>query len=95
MPKPNIRGGERTKRAAAGTAFLILILYLWLALEANKLTGFYRLILIIPLYLMALTFLESFFSYCVLKDRKSMLSLKIYLSALAIAALLSLVLIFI
>ncbi len=93
--KPNITQKQRLKRLAAGFVFIILVFYFWLVLEVNSLSSLYRLVLIIPIYLAALSFLESFFSYCVLKKKTSKVSMKIHLISLLVAAIIAVIAVFV
>ena len=88
--KENIDFKGRLKRFATGLFFALLALYFWLTLEANSLKGFYRLVLVIPLFGAILSFLEVRFCYCVLKDRRSRESVKLYSIAIVVSIVVAL-----
>lgn len=94
MIKPNINAKGRLKRVVTGFVFIVVAFYFWFTLEVNKLAGLYRLVLIIPLYVAVLSFAESFFSYCVLKDRRSRISVKIHAFSFVMAAVISVISVF-
>lgn len=94
MPSPNINQKERVNRAIAGAVFALAALYFWLALEVNKLAGLYRLVLIVPVYLAILTFIESFLGHCVLKNKRSATSFRIHMISFFAAAVISAISVF-
>lgn len=56
---------DRIKRAAAGTALILFSLWLLYELVVSGAPYFFRLLLIIPLYLSFLTIYEAIFGFCV------------------------------
>lgn len=95
MAKPNLDFKGRIKRVASGAFFIVLTLYFCLILKVNNLSGFYRLVLIIPIYLAALSFLEASLSYCVLKDKKNKTSMRIHATSLAVAVIIAILAVFV
>lgn len=95
MAKPNLDFKGRIKRVASGAFFIVLTLYFWLTLEVNKFPGLYRLVLVIPIYLASISFLEAFLSYCVLKDKKNKTSMRIHAASLAVAVIIAMLAVFV
>ena len=86
MVKPNIGLKSRVKRLITGIVFILVTAYTWLTLEVNMLNrGFYILVLIIPLFIAMLSILESAFCHCVLKDKRSRTSIRLYAVSMVIS----------
>ncbi len=87
--KRNINFKGRLKRLGTGILFTLITLYTWFTLQVNSLTGFYKLVLIVPLFVAILSLLETVFCYCVLKDKRSKLSIRLYAISLVASIVLS------
>ena len=85
----NINRKERLNRVYLSIIFFVITAYFFYTVYVNKFPSVYRLATIVPLFLAFLTLFESVFGFCVLKDKKSPKSVKIYLMAAACALVVS------
>ena len=96
MAKNNILTlGGRIQRLAYSIIFFIASWYVFFTLKVNKLAGFYRLVLIVPLFFAFTSLLESIMCHCVLKNKKGKKSVRIYQIAVVLSVIISVVLVFV
>ncbi|HLD56772.1 MAG TPA: hypothetical protein VJA47_00595 [archaeon] len=91
----NIDFKERINRALYSLILFLITAYLWYTLLVNKLGGWNKFIIVVPLYLAFLTVFEAGIGWCVLKSKASRKSGLIHLLSVASAVIVSVVLMFI
>lgn len=85
----------RIQRAVYSIVFFIASWYVFFTLEVNKMTGLYRLILIVPLFFAFTSLLEAIFCHCVLENKSAKKSIRIYKISVLLSVISAILIMFI